>query len=846
MNIVVNDVALSFPEAATKEKEGIVKTTMDFDNQNESTAIRAFALTQLKNKVDSIIGSGIVPAPRLSYPLNNEEDVATSLVPIVTANPSSAPETYEIAGFILQIGTDPNFVVGTYQEQQIGINEQFQPFQLNFNTQYYARCVSVFNEVGSAGVQHHSEASPTYKFKTEELSSEDLPPVRSVDLTNHLNQDLDDGTVPIYDFFKVVAKTTMEQDQVTEFTWHYQVVGDLGEMPTYNNLPDTFVLVPGKQYSVNVWYTCKNSSGELLTSQTHNSVWNSVTLKNYIKPKSDTPNYVKNVALINKDAKRPIVAATETSGQLLTNIFYDRELNQINGDGIDPADTGRTSNYTVQKCHVEVKDSADTLLTEKDDVDCYIGSGNSNKSHFFVEFDLADIINLNDYVNKDIYVYVTISNVAKTDSIVSGGIYSKVTASGLAQQPGTMGFGVGTYPGDDLADLKLQAMNGTDDPNSDNFGNYERTDGKGVMVFIPAFCYSFEPSEIPSNVTSSSGFGFKWFSEFDYNEQKANDAGYILHEAFLDGTETKSGFFIAKYLMSKGIKSVKNGIPISLTGSVSSATSLSEGNGAEGYAIDALTLSKTWGTNYNCASVYMYSALAMLSLVHGWHAKDTNVCAWFDPKLITNYPKGCNNGTLGDSNDDTIKYRNGDTIQGAKPNTGSANHFAKTTHNGQMSGVCDLNGCIDQVAIGCLLNGPNWYLRATNAKLSDYTKNNVQSINSSVYRKTSVFNGNRNYLWGAAGQNAFFTDKNGDKRTLCGLIPAGTAGTGINEFGIDRVYWSTDYSTGAWGCMRCGGAWGETLSSGIWSRFCNSANHEGWTTFPHANWGFRCGCYGNK
>lgn len=845
MNIVVNDVTLPFPEGATKEKEGIVKTTMDFDNQDESTAIRAFALTQLNNKVESIIGGGIVPAPRLSYPLNNEEDVATSLVPIVTANPSSDPETYEITAFILDIGTDPNFAVGTYQEQKIGINEQFQPFQLNFNTQYYARCVSVFNEVGSEGVQHYSEASPTYKFKTEELSSENLPAIRSVDLTNHLNQDLDDGSTPIYDFFKIVVTNPMtpeQQAQVTEFTWHYQVVGDLGEMPTYNNLPDTFVLVPNKQYSVNVWYTCKNSSGELLTSQTHNSVWNSVTLKNYIKSKSDNPNYVNNVALIDKDAKHPIVAATETSGQLLTNIFYDRQLTQINGDGIDPADTNRTSNYTVQKCHVEVKDSADILLTEKDDVDCYIGSGNSDKSHFFVEFDLADIINLDDYVDKDTYIYITIYNVAKTDSIVLGGIYSKIVAADLPQQPGQMGFGVGVYPGTDLADLKLQAMDGTDDPNSDNYGNYERTDGKGIMVFIPAFCYSFEPSEIPSNVTSASGFGFKWFKEFDYDEAKANEAEYILHEAFLDGTETKSGFFIAKYLMSKGIKSVKGGIPISLCSSkYSDASSSEEGNGAEGKVWDALTLSKTWGTGYNCASVYMYSALAMLSLVHGWHAKSTDICAWYDASGTTNYPKGCNNNLLGDVDDKTIGYENGDKKQTYKPKTGSANHFAKTTHNGQMSGVCDLNGCMEELAVGATLYGYTWYLRAQNAKLVDYTKDNVNTTNSSIYRSTSVFDGNRNYLWGAAGQNAFFTDKNGDKRTLCGLTPAGNTTFGTNEFGRDRAYWAPG---GTYHCsVRCGGSWSSSSDAGVWYRYGSAI--AGWDVTSERG-GFRCSCYGNK
>ena len=846
MNIVVNDVALSLPEGATKEKEGIVKTTMDFDNQDESTAIRAFALTQLQNKVESIIGGGIVPAPRLSYPLNNEEDVATSLVPIVTANPTSAPETYELTEFILYIGTDPNLAEGTYQKQQIGIDEQFQPFQLNFGTQYYARCISVFNEIGSENVQHYSEISAIYKFKTEELSSENLPAIRSVDLINHLNQDLDDGSTPIYDFFKIVATNPMTQDQqqqVTDFTWHYQVVGDLGEMPTYNNLPDTFVLVPGKQYSVNVWYTCKNSEGELLTSQTHNSVWNSVSLSNYIKPTQPNPSHVHMGGLINKSAKAPVVAAVENTGQLLTNIFYDRQVNQINGDGLDPLDESRTSNYVVQKCHVRVCDLADITLTEKE-IDCYIGAGNSNETHFFVEFDYADVIDIYQYNQQDLMTYVTIYNVAKTDSIVFGGIYSQISVDTLPQ-PGEKGFGVGVYPGDDLADLNLQAMDGTDDPRSAYFGNYERTDGKGVMVFIPAFCYSFEPSEIPSNVTSSSGFGFKWFSEFDYNEQKANEAGYILHEAFLDGTEAKSGFFITKYLMSKGIKSVDGGIPISLCSSNSEACSSAEGHGATGQAWDALTLSKTWGTNYNCASVYMYSALAMLSLVHGWHAKGTDVCAWYDASGTTNYPKGCNNDMLGDVDDIFVIYAQGDSLIPNKPKTGSANQFAKTTHNGRISGVCDLNGCMAQVAVGFIMHGSTWYLRATNARLVDYTKDNVNTTDSTVYRETSLFIGDKQGYWGKDSINVFFTEKNGDQRTLCGVVPNNNAQDGTNEFGNDRAYWH--YSGGNLCTMICGGHWSSSSKAGIWNRYAlaDNSDYHDWDDSV-ASWGFRCAAYGNK
>ena len=419
-------------------------------------------------------------------------------------------------------------------------------------------------------------------------------------------------------------------------------------------------------------------------------------------------------------------------------------------------------------------------------------------------------------------------------------IQFKTSNGGEIGKPGTMGFGVGVYPGDDLDTLGLVPMAGYTDPLNENYGNYQRSDGS-VLVFIPAFVYSFSDKQ---GAESASGFGVRSFNDFGYDETLANSKDYIVHEAFLDGTQTKSGFFIAKYLMSKGLKSIKDGIPISLCSSGSDACSSAEGHGAVGNATDALTLSKTWGTGYNCASVYMYSALAMLSLCHGWHATGTDACAWYDAAGTTNFPKGCNNNALGDQNDSTILYTNSDTQQKTKPNTGSANHFAKTTHNGQLSGVCDINGCIEQMGIGATKYGSTNYVRAETAKFVDFTKDNVNSNNSAVYRSANTTDVSS--TWGKAGTNCFTTDKNGVSRALCGLIPANSATGGTNEFGSDTAAWYRGSYGGYYGAMRCCGSWSSGAGAGVWYRYCcgsSSGSSYSWA-YGYACWGFRAALYG--
>ncbi len=222
---------------------------------------------------------------------------------------------------------------------------------------------------------------------------------------------------------------------------------------------------------------------------------------------------------------------------------------------------------------------------------------------------------------------------AQAESKTLTTVFKTGTVSGIGT-PGAAGFGVGVAPAHLLEHLGLSVMEGTTIQTSPNFGNYVDSNNN-VYVFVPAFCYSFDKTEIGNEIAakSPSAFAIKSFGEFNYNETKANEAKYILHRAFIDGGEAKEGFFITKYLVSKGNKSVKNAIAISLTSSGTDAPSKDSELNTEctGQAYDAITIAKKMTNNKGtCASGFIYSALAMLSYVHGLHATSKDNCAWYD------------------------------------------------------------------------------------------------------------------------------------------------------------------------------------------------------------------------
>lgn len=212
----------------------------------------------------------------------------------------------------------------------------------------------------------------------------------------------------------------------------------------------------------------------------------------------------------------------------------------------------------------------------------------------------------------------------------------------------------------------------------------------------------------------------------------------------------------------------------------------------------------------------------MLSLAHAQNATSTTWCAWYDAAGITNYPKGNNNNALGDTNDASIAY-----VSDGYPNagkTGSANLFARTTHNGQNCGVCDLNGNMWEVSPGITSDATNYYILNTAARMRDLTGGNTLATD----------------LWGATGIAALYTSLGA---TYAGLVASNTAkgfgsptlqslsdaltgnawnaaGAGIplvtagaNEYGNDLVW---DYRPNEL-CPLAGGAWSLGAADGVWA-----------------------------
>lgn len=438
---------------------------------------------------------------------------------------------------------------------------------------------------------------------------------------------------------------------------------------------------------------------------------------------------------------------------------------------------------------------------------------------------------------------------------------TKANFSGLVGTQGGQGFGVGEYP--HTLPSWITAMSGTSDPSSANYGNYQGADGS-VMVFVPKFYYRIGHASSPRYATYGLNaidvVGVETFAD----EAAANAAGYALHRAFIDGGSEKSGFFIDKYLASKNgttsCKSVKNGNPISLTPDASYNPSNGM-TGCTGILADAVVLARSRGAGtFNVASVFMHSALALLSLAHAQASTSTTHCAWYD--ATNNFPKGCNTA-LKDTNDASVTFTSaGNSGDANKPLTGSGNPFPKTTHNGQSCGVADLNGAMHQVMLGItnagtsatdtavVANG-NAYVLKRSVSLSSLTggwngANDAWGDATNLATKYDLVSGL--FPWGSATGAAYFGNGSNQvfsgaasgvsySRTACGIQDTtnGASATGTNQFGTDRCFQYNRANLFPFGA----GSWNNAASTGVFYRY--------WFYFRTTdsyNAGFRVSAYG--
>jgi hypothetical protein len=345
--------------------------------------------------------------------------------------------------------------------------------------------------------------------------------------------------------------------------------------------------------------------------------------------------------------------------------------------------------------------------------------------------------------------------------------------------PGGQGFGVGICPS--TLPAGMSEMSGCRDPSSANYGNYQYSDGS-VMCWIPAFYYKWGTG---SNGVALNEVGIKPESAY-LNVTAANADGYALHRAFYDGGAVQPGVFVDKYLASYttgGIaSSIKNGIVLSSAarGTLSNEV-FSDLTGAPAATLGgAIAAAKTRGSSFFCSSRFIFSALAMLAYAHGQASVATTYCAWYH--ATNNFPKGANNNALGDAQDADILYVNdGNGTYAGAAKTGSANLFARTTHNGQNSGVCDLNGNFYEFTPGLTSNGTNYFLLNSAVAMKNVTGSNTLATD----------------LFGATGLAAMYTDLG----TTYGAI---TKSGGWKYFGAATQVFSEATSGTAWAVAGCG------------------------------------------
>lgn len=303
---------------------------------------------------------------------------------------------------------------------------------------------------------------------------------------------------------------------------------------------------------------------------------------------------------------------------------------------------------------------------------------------------------------------------------------------------GLMGFGVGCCRPELLPD-DMALMPGTEDRFSPNYGNYIHIPSASIMCFMPKHFIDLQGG---AN-TNAPTYGQPVIIS---NTQSGNA---VLARAFRDGGGELAGVFVDKYANSNG-RPDGSGLPNSTSGaagqlpnaggiSVSrplhwpvSATGISGTarspfslltsqalNPAQGTPANNLggcwAVARSRGTDFHPVPIWVYSQFAYLSLAHAQALLDgsgnpiagaTTNAAWMD--VLPYAPKGNNNNNCTDVNQAALRFDRTDVIGNVSSGRAGENHRSftgaawvgsistpsveRTTHNGQLSGVVDLNG----------------------------------------------------------------------------------------------------------------------------------------------------------
>ena len=444
-------------------------------------------------------------------------------------------------------------------------------------------------------------------------------------------------------------------------------------------------------------------------------------------------------------------------------------------------------------------------------------------------------------------------------------------------------FGVGVAPSDVYESLGLSPLPGTEDPKSFQYGLYEiilpeevkqdssQNDGKvrrqckAYVKYIPKFYYAFLTNYTTGQLMTEetlreyekySGVSLALLKQAQErspnhaiviapgsafaSESEANSHGFILHRAFIDGGKEMPGFFIAnsllyysassnnlntdtKYYYYFGAKEL-NHYEYDLTESHMQGIVRLDGGtppmrtdfGDSNTLGSAVTLCRKF-SGFNLASIFMWSAISMLSFAAGLYCKDETECAWY--KTSGNIGPRGNNSTTKDIDDSTVTFPTMSSTVGT-PFPSDSGQYAKTTHNGTISGITNVNGWLWQPLLG--INGNYDKVMPESIVLADVTSAGSELSNGETFEMNSTG------TWGANSgtqSTTWFTQVSGAERAMCGVAPlakphsVSEAGSETGLFGVDGFYRYSGTTAPV-----VSGNWDSSAYAGVFNR-----GNGGWT-----------------
>ena len=236
--------------------------------------------------------------------------------------------------------------------------------------------------------------------------------------------------------------------------------------------------------------------------------------------------------------------------------------------------------------------------------------------------------------------------------------------------PGTAGFGVAAIK-DELLPAGYTKLTGHDDVMSPNYGCVIDAVGS-VFEYIPPFAYKMTGNVISISVNVQSG--------------------YVKPRAFYDAPK---GFLHFKYLAGNiggKLTSQQYLDPVSTSTSHNPVGNLisAPANNYAGF-IDACH-----SAGYKTTTIFEWNTLQLIALAQSQSGASTALCAFND--VAPYFPKGCLGNALHDVNDTSVTFTESGYSNCAL--TGSGSNFAKTTHNGQDSGIADTTGNMWKIVTG--------------------------------------------------------------------------------------------------------------------------------------------------